>query len=164
MALKSYILTADFKSPYVVMTGNPRNPQKVMAKQFIKGEIVDCELKHANNKPAFLLFKGTCVIPLTHAKELVAKDVKEENSNADGKSKDDSSEKSFEMESKISISKNPKVQYLDAVVLGGLIGFGATYMAQKKGWLVTMEKHANFYGAGLGAALGLYLVYRHKNK
>ena len=34
MALKSYILTKDFKSPYVTATGLPHNPSAIKFKQF----------------------------------------------------------------------------------------------------------------------------------
>ena len=32
MALKSYVLTADFRAPYVVATGHPKNPQQIKTK------------------------------------------------------------------------------------------------------------------------------------
>ena len=82
MALKSYILTKDFKSPYVTATGLPHNPSAIKFKQFRRGEVVNGEMKHANNKPAFVLVNGVLVVPLDVVKELVTKDVV---SHADGK-------------------------------------------------------------------------------
>ena len=75
MALKSYILTKDFKSPYVTSTGLPHNPQAIRFKQFKKGEVITGEMKHANNKPAFVLVNGVCVVPLEVIKELVTKEI-----------------------------------------------------------------------------------------
>jgi len=162
MAKKTYVFITDLKTPRVVGTGIPHAPQKIEYRTFRKGDTVNGEMKHVDNKPAVILIEGNFPIPLHAVKELVAKDL-QELSGADGSkdAKDDT--KAFEMESKISISKNPKVAYLDAIVIGSLLGAGAMYLAEKKNWVQTTDKYAPLYAALGGAALGAYLVYRHKN-
>lgn len=158
MALKSYILTQDYRSPYVRMTGLPQKPQEVRFKQFKKGEVVAGELKHANNQPAFVLVKGVLVFPLSVVKELVTKDVV--TSNAEG---DKSSSEAKTSDKKMTIT-TPKLKIMDAVILGGLVGYGATYLAEKQNWIVSTDKKNRLIGAGIGAVLFAYVTYRIKNK
>ena len=66
MALKSYIMTSDVKAPYVTATGLAHNPSEIRLKKYRRGQIVKGELKHANNKPAFLLVDGVCEIGRAH--------------------------------------------------------------------------------------------------
>jgi hypothetical protein len=155
MAQKSYIFTHDFKAPYVTATGMPHNPQAIKFKRFQKGEIVRGELKHANNKPAFLLVNGVCVVPLDIVKELVTKAV----SNADGGGS------SFP-ESKpkvVKVPTNPKVRYADAMIIGAIIGVVGVYVAEKQGWIAEPDKKYKMYGALIGAAGAAYIVYRTNN-
>jgi hypothetical protein len=158
MALKSYILTNDYKAPYVTATGLPHNPSAIRFKQFRKGEIIKGEMKHANNKPAFILVSGVCVVPLEAVKELVTKDV---ISHTDG-------EGSIKNKIKASVggsskaNSNPKVRYIDALLLGSLVGFGGVMLAEKQGWVSLPDKKYRLYGAlGVGA-LAMYIVYRGK--
>jgi len=163
MALKSYIITHDVDSPYVVATGLPHHPQSVKLKRFRKGQIVKGELKHANNKPAFLLVNGVCVIGLDVVKELVTKDIK---SNADG-SPSPSTEVAKVVDKTIGLSKNNsnyKVRYIDAMLVGAVVGFGLTYLAEYKGLIATPDKKYKLYGAIGGAVLAGYLVYRKKTQ
>lgn len=155
MALKSYIVTQDFKSPYVRVTGLPQKPQEIRFKQFKKGEIVNGELKHSNNQPAFVLVKGTLVLPLSVIKELVTKEV---SHSAEG-----SAEKPKEEKKMITIQPS-KVKYVDAMIVGALAGFGLVFLAEKQGWIVSVDKKNKIYGAVGGALAGLYLTYRYKNK
>ena len=155
MAQKSYIFTHDFKAPYVTATGMPHNPQAIKFKRFQKGEIVRGELKHANNKPAFLLVNGVCVVPLDIVKELVTKAV----SNADGGGS------SFP-ESKpkvVKVPTNPKVRYADAMIIGAIIGVVGVYVAEKQGWIAEPDKKYKMYGALAGAVAAAYVVYRTSN-
>ena len=154
MAQKSYIFTRDYKSPMVVATGLAHNPQAIKFKKFQKGEIVRGELKHANNKPAFLLVNGVCVVPLDIVKELVTKEVV---SNASGPS---SSEPKVQ---KIKVPTNPKVRYGDAMILGAIVGFVGVYVAEKQGWISEPDNKYKMYGALAGAALAAYVVYRTNN-
>lgn len=164
MALKSYILTEDFKSPYVRVTGRPERPQQLCFRKFKKGEIVNGELKHANNKPAFLLIEGTLVIPINLIKELTTKDVRETEtvSGADGKKAEE-----IKVESKggsITIPTSPNVKYADAFIIGAIVGVSSVYVAEKQGWITSIDNKNKMYGALAGALAGMYLVFRFKNK
>lgn len=165
MALKSYVLTDDFRAPYVVATGHPKNPQQIKTKMFRAGEIVKGELKHANNQPAFILVAGTLVIPVDYIKELTTKaiveddkivpvEVTEEKETADVVVKTDSAKKS------VLKSSNPKVKYMDAIIIGGLVGVAGIYLAGKQGWIAELDKKHYLYGGLAGGLLGAYLVYR----
>jgi len=153
MAQKSYIFTRDYKSPMVVATGMAHNPQAVKFKKFQKGEIVRGELKHANNKPAFLLVNGVCVVPLDIVKELVTKEVV---SNASGGSTEPKVKK-------VKVATNPKVRYADAMILGAIVGIVGVYVAEKQGWIAEPDRKYKLYGALGGAALAAYVVYRTNN-
>jgi len=158
MALKSYILTNDWKAPYVTATGHPKNPQAIRFKQFKKGTIIKAELKHANNKPAFLLVSGVCVVPLNVVKELVTKEI---ISNVDGQG----SIKNAVVEKVGGSSKantNPKVRYIDSAIIGAIVGFGGVILAEKQGWLTEVNSKYRLYGAIGGALLLTYVVYRSK--
>lgn len=152
---KSYVIQQDYKAPYVRMTGIPHRPQQLRFKQFKKGEIIQGELKHANNKPAFLLVAGTLVVPLSVIKELVVKDVV--THSAEGGSS--APAKKIDIDVKIS-----KVKYIDAIVLGGIAGFAGVILAEKQNWIQSVDKKNRLYGAIAGALFASYLVYRNKNK
>jgi hypothetical protein len=154
MALKSYVVTQDYRSPFVRMTGRPNRPQEVKFKSFRKGDIVNGELKHANNAPAFVLVQGTLVFPLSVVKEVVTKEIVSEVEGGEAKPE----------AKKISLQSMSKVKYIDAIVVGGLAGFGGVFLAEKQGWIVSPDKKNRIYGAIGGALLGIYLVYRTKNK
>jgi hypothetical protein len=173
MALKSYILTQDFKSPYVRVTGRPEKPQQICFKNFKKGEVINGELKHDNNKPAFVLVKGTLAVPLSVIKELVTKDVvnpvdETVTSSAEGapKKEGDAVKKDGkETSGKITIaSATSKVKYIDAIVIGGIVGFAGVYLAEKQNWITSVDNKNKVYGAVGGALAALYVVYRIKNK
>jgi hypothetical protein len=155
MAQKSYIFTHDFKAPYVTATGMPHNPQAIKFKRFQKGEIVRGELKHANNKPAFLLVNGVCVVPLDIVKELVTKAVS--NADGGGSSFPDSKPKV------VKVPTNPKVRYADAMIIGAIVGVVGVYIAEKQGWIAEPDKKYKLYGALIGAAGAAYIVYRTNN-
>jgi hypothetical protein len=161
MALKSYLITHDVKSPYVVATGLPHNPQEVRLKLFRKGQIVKGELKHANNKPAFLLVNGVCVIGLDVVKEIVTKEI---NSNASGGTTTSATKV---IDKTVGLSKdnsNPKVRYIDAMIVGALLGFGGVFIAEKQGWIGEPDKKYKLYGAVGGAIVGYYFMYRSKTQ
>ena len=153
MAQKSYIFTHDFKAPYVTATGMPHNPQAIKFKRFQKGQIARGELKHANNKPAFLLVNGVCVVPLDIVKELVTKAV----SNADGSAPVSDKPKV------VKVPTNPKVRYADAMIIGAIVGVVGVYVAEKQGWIAEPDKKYKLYGALIGAAGAAYIVYRTNN-
>ena len=151
MALKSYIVIADVKTPYVQATGIAHRPQQVRFKLIRKGEIIKGELKHANNKPAFVLVNGALVVPLSALKELVTKEV------------------SSDFEGEVTSEKKPiklpsvnKVKYIDAVIVGALAGVGGAYLVEKQGWIGEPDKKNKLYGALIGGAVALYGLYRYK--
>lgn len=153
MALKSFQVEKNFLSPYVEMTNIPHRPQKIKGRQFKRGQIVQGELKHANNQPAFILVEGTFMIPVSHLKEVVAKDI---NSSAEGSGETKPKAKKI-------ISTNPKIQYMDAAILGAIVGFGGVYLAERQGWITVPEKKYRVYGALAGTLIAIYAVYRIKN-
>lgn len=151
MALKSYIVIADIKTPYVQATGVPHRPQEVRFKLIRKGEIIKGELKHANNKPAFVLVNGTLVVPLSAVKELVTKDI---SSDFNGET--------TEEKKPIKLPSINKVKYIDALIVGALLGVGGAYLSEKQGWLGEPDKKNKLYGALIGGAVALYGLYRYK--
>ena len=177
MAIKSYLITANVDCPFVEFTGIAYNPNRVRVKSFKRGEIIRGELKHANNKPAFVLVDGKVVVPITAIKEVVAKEI---ISEAEGKTITQATENI----KKVVLSQNPKVQYMDAVILGSLLGFGAVVLAEKKGWIgkeggeasaASPEANAGgsksisgifnqnrLIGGAIGGLLSFYLVYRYR--
>lgn len=160
MALKSYIFGYDYKAPCVVATGHPKNPQGIQFKQFRKGQIIQGELKHSNNKPAFVFHQGTFVIPLSVVKELVTKEIghsADVKSYASGTSSDLSD---FDQPKK----PTPKIKIMDATILGAIAGVLLVYVAEKQGWISEPDKKYKLYGAIGGAALGGYMVYRTSPK
>jgi len=153
MALESYIFTQAYSAPYVIATGNGRNPQSIKAKRFQKNEIIQGELKHANNKPAFILVAGKLVVPLEVVKKVVAEDVK---SAADGS-------EPKEVKKPMTLANTaPKIKYIDAIVGGIILGVGGVYLAEKQGWIKVPDNKNKIYGAIIGALAGVYIVYRYK--
>ena len=124
-------------------------------KQFRKGQIVKGEMKHANNKPAFLLVDGCCVVPLTSIREVVTKEV---TSDVTG----DAAQTPI-VKNKIDV-KVSKLKIMDAGIIGGLVGLGGVWLAHKQSWLPVVDNKNYLYGAVIGAAAGMYLLYRFKPK
>ena len=154
--LANYVLTQNFNAPYVVATGLAHNPSAVKMKKFRKGDIVKGELKHSNNQPAFILVEGTLVLPLGVIKQLVTKDVV---SYVDGDNQ------SVNETKKINQTKDPKTRYVDAAIVGAIVGFVAGHIAEKQGWVQRDELNTyknKVIGAGIGALLAAYFVYRKK--
>ena len=160
MALKSYQLTQNFRSPYVVATGLPHKPQQIRFKTFKKGDVIKGELKHANNEPAFVLVAGTLVVPVGMIKEVVTKEI---SSNAEGDKKEETTE-TKPKENKIVVKKTANIKYIDALLIGAVVGVGGVYIAEKQNWITSLDNKNKIYGAVGGALLGLYIVYRMKNK
>jgi hypothetical protein len=151
---KTYVITKDVKVPIVVNGGQAHRPAQVRYKTYRKGEMIQGELKHSNNKPAFVLVGSMGVVPLNCIQEVTSVPV---TSNAIGEVNDATIPKESEPK------KEPKVQYGDAMIIGALVGFVGVYMAQKYGYLGEEDKKYRLYGALGGGLLGLYWVYRNKN-
>ena len=159
MAQKTYIFTHDCKAPYVEITGKPHMPQEIKFLKFRKGDQVRGELKHANNKPAFILGPKNAIIPIDCVKELVTKAVvggdKATMSSFNGN--DDQQNK------KITVQSNTKVRYIDAMLLGGAVGLIGVVIAEKQAWISEPDNKYKWYGALAGAVAAAYIVYRTSN-
>jgi hypothetical protein len=157
---KSYIITKDLKSPVVVNSQTAHKPAQIRFKNFRKGQIVSGELKHAGNQPAFVLVGRMCVVPLECVKELQGKDIQTSGfTGADMDKPKTPTTKAMKIE-------NPRIKYLDAIIIGGLAGFLAVHLGQKHGYITPHEesdKKYKMYGAIGGAVVGLYLTYRHQS-
>ena len=152
---KSYVLIQDFKAPYVIATGMPHKPSKIMLKRYVKGEIITGELKTAKGKPVIVLVNGVIPVPITMLKEVVTKEIV---NSVNGKP---DTTKVTQTQGSITIKKT-NTRYLDAGILGAILGVGAVYLAEKQGWIAQIDKKNKLYGAGIGAALAMYIIYRKK--
>jgi hypothetical protein len=161
MAIKSYVLQQDFATPYVIATGRPHNPQQIKVKKFRKGDIVKGELKHANNKPAFILAENNAIVGLDTVKEIFTKQVGAET-RANEMSSFNGSTTGSETK-KVAVPTNPKVRYIDAMLLGALVGVIGVVIAEKQGWIPEPDKKYKMYGALGGAVAAAYIVYRTSN-
>jgi hypothetical protein len=153
---QTYVITQDFKTPYVVSSHNPRNPTETRWAAFKKGEMISGEMIFDNNKPNFVLYNGSCVVPLSVIKKVVTKEI---ISNANGKGN-----VPFETTKNISKIENPKVRYMDAMLFGAVIGIGAVWLANKQNWIQNPDNKNYLYGAGVGAGLFAYFVFRKNNQ
>ena len=157
---KSYIITQDVKSPVVVNSQTASKPAQIRFKTFRKGQIVQGELKHADNKPSFVLVGRMCVIPLECVKELQGKDI--QTSGFTGADMDEQKSKN----TKSITIENPKIKYLDALIIGGLVGFLVVHYGEKHGYITPNEENAKrnkMYGSIGGALVAVYLVYRNQS-
>jgi len=154
MAKATYVIVRKCKLPSVMVDNtNPHNPNQISWKTFQKGDIINGELKHANNKPAFVLSNGI-VVPLYCVKAVVTKEIV---SSATGE------EKAMEQNKKVIVETTAKVRYLDYAIVGALAGCGVVYFAQKKAWIKVPNKENYLYGAIAGALAGVYIIYRTRN-
>jgi hypothetical protein len=158
--MAKYIVIKTFKSPVVYSGGShPKLQAQVKYMTFKKGTVLDGTLKtKANGEPDYVIHKGCVVVPIAAVKELVTKAIV--TSNADGNSSSDTPKtKSIIPESK------SKVRYIDSAIIGGLIGLGVVWFAEKKGWLVEAAEskipHQNkLVGIAVGGLLGAYFTFR----
>ena len=151
---KTYILTRDINSPVVASGGTAHKQTQMRMRRFRKGQLIQGELKHANNQPAFILVGRMCVIPIDAVKEIQGKDVTSKFAGGD-----DVIKKTATQPAPLP-TNNPKVKYMDALLIGGLVGFIAIHFAEKKGYITSEDSKNKLYGAIGGAILGSYLVYR----
>ena len=61
------------------------------------------------------------------------------------------------------VPTNPKVRYIDAMIVGAVIGVIGVIVAEKQGWIAEPDSKYKLYGAGLGAIAAGYIVYRTNN-
>lgn len=158
---KDYIVSHDFKSPYVMSTGIPHKPTKIEFRVFKRGQIVSGVLIMASGRPAYVLSNGTFVLPLSNIKEMTTKSVSHgfDGTGADGKLKTSAPP--------IKPITNPKVKYLDGILIGTAVGVIVSFIGVKRGWFTAPEGQKWMpyaIGGGVGAALAAYVVYRKNNK
>lgn len=162
-----FVATEDFVTPYVRSTGMPHKPLQICKKKFCKGEIITGEVKTVKGRPAFVLHRGVMVIPFSVIKQVVTREI---SFGADGGKTDKKTEQAIKKENPASkalpppsvIIKNKKTRIADALILGGIAGFGLMLLAEKQGWVENPEKKNRLYAAGAGAALAAYYVYRRQ--
>lgn len=150
---KTYIITKDVKVPIVVSQGQAHRPAQIRYKTYRKGDMVQGELKHSNNKPSFVLVGAMGVLPLNCVQEVTSIPV----SSADGSTTVEAGETRKE----VVVNNNPKVKYGDAMIIGALVGFLGVHLAQKYNYINTEDNKIKLYGAIGGGLLGMYLVYRN---
>lgn len=149
---KTYIITRDVKVPIVVSQGMAHKPAQIRYKTYRKGDMVQGELKHSNNKPSFVLVGAMGVLPLNCVQEVTSIPV----SNADG----GTTAEAGETKKEAVVQTNPKVKYGDAMIIGALVGFLGVHFAQKQNYIPSEDNKIKLYGAIGGGLLGMYLVYR----
>ena len=159
--LQTYIVTKPFETPEVYNTGSSHQKAQIGFKRFRKGEIIRGELKLAQGKPAFVLLGRMTIIPLTNIKKLVTKSVVREGSpfsGADGvkRAADPDYIKKYTQKSKVT-----KIKYLDAVLVGGVLGGLGFWFAEKKGLIPSTNPKNKLYAAAAGSALCFYAIYRY---
>jgi hypothetical protein len=162
---KYYCVNENFSCPKVMATNNPRNPMQITNYPFKKGQIITGEMMYVQGKPSFLFVKQMYHVPLSKIKEIQLKDIDSSTgkvSNATGEPLNGNAPAGTVK--KIEIKDNPNAKYLDSIVIGAVIGFGATYYAEKKGWLPEGQPNNRYIGAGVGALALTYLAYRLKTK
>lgn len=153
-----FVATQDFVTPYVVATGMPHKPTKICKKKFRRGDIITGEIKTANGKPSFVLYKGVMVIPLSMVRQVITREIA--FSKVDGDVKKDNPPV------KITPVKNntqKKINYIDSAMIGAVVGFAGAMLAEKQGWIQQADGKNRIYGAVLGGLLGWYIVYRKNN-
>mgnify|MGYP006935489506 CR=1 FL=1 len=148
---KSYVLIQDFKAPYVVATGMAHKPSRIMLKKYAKGQIVEGQIIVSKGQPSILLVSGVIPIPVSVLREVVTKEIVQSNATGDAKV----------TPNKVVIKKT-STKYLDAGIIGAILGLGAVYLAEKQNLIAVPDKKYKLYGALAGAALGMYVIYRKK--
>jgi len=160
--MAKFLVVKDFKTPVVYSGGaHPKMQSEVKYIGFKKGAIIDGKVKlKANGETDYILHKGSVVVPIAAVKELTLKEV---ISNANGE------DAPLPIEKRIIPESKSKVRYIDSAIIGGVIGLGIVWIADKKGWLVEQEEskipHQNkLIGIAVGALLGFYYTHRKNIK
>jgi len=162
MAKKSYVVVKDFQTPQVYQTGYSHSPAKIAYRRFKKGMLIKGEMKTSDGKPSFILVGQMTVVPIDCVKEVITKSPTMSNfvSDDDTSAKQQSEDKVKEYMTKTA----PKVQYMDAILIGALVGGLGWYFAEKKGWVDNLSPKNRLYAAAAGAVLTTYFVYRYNNR
>jgi hypothetical protein len=162
---QDYVFTQDYKAVYVVATGMPHKPSSIKFKKFRKGEIIKGVLHSPYGKPEFVMIDGIMVVPTNVLRKVITKTI-----NGGGQNSFDGTGGSSESTSQtIAIKKpvDPKIQYMDAMLIGGVVGLVLTHIAEKKEWIGKSEENPyqnKLIGAAVGAAVGAYIVFKTRSK
>jgi hypothetical protein len=153
-----FVATQDFVTPYVISTGQPHKPTQICKKKFRKGDIITGEIKTVKGKPSFVLHKGVMVIPFSVIKQVITKDIVISNADGSGAIVEKTNPK---VEVKV-LKPTDNKKYMDGIIVGAIVGFGGVILAEKQGWIETIDKKNKIYGAIVGAILGGYFINRFK--
>jgi len=155
----TYIVTKSFSTPEVYNTGSSYKQAQIGNKRFRKGEIIKGEIKTANGRPAFLLVGRMTIVPLSNIRKLVTQKVTGNSAISGEKSLKGSTDDTM-LSTYTKKSTIPKIKYLDAVLIGGVLGGVGWFAAEKKGLITSTNPKNKLYAAGVGALLAFYAVYR----
>jgi hypothetical protein len=157
-----FVVTHDFKAPYVMSTGIPSRPTEIKTAFFKKGAIIKGDIKKGeDNLPSFVLHKGVMPIPLDVLKKIEVKSL-----TATDVSKVEDT-KSFDGTGNVSKNKPKiisKVDYVDGVFVGSIFGIIGAILAEKNGFVNETNNTNKMIGVGIGIGISLYVVYKLKNK
>lgn len=161
---QDFVFTQNYKAVYVVATGMPHKPSSIKFKLFKKGDIEKGVLHSPYGKPEFVMIGGTLVVPTTVLRKVITKTI-----NGGGESFFDGTGSSEVAQQPIAIKKpvDPKIQYMDAVLIGGVVGLVLAHIAEKKEWIGKSEENPyqnKLIGAAIGGALGAYIVFKTRSK
>lgn len=153
-----FVANKNFITPEVVSTGMPHQPTRIVKRRFLKGQIIQGEIKTSKGKPSFVLHKGSMIIPLSNVEQVITKKI--DISSYDGLKIDESNPKIDVRAVKTTTQKNK--EYIDGILLGAIVGVAGVFLAEKEGFIEGADNKIKIYGAIGGALLGCYAVYRFK--
>lgn len=157
MSKQSYVISKDCRVPSVVVSTHPKRGTQMNFKTFRRGDIIQGEMKHSGNEPAFIL-SDNLVIPIACVKVLETREILSEASGTPTQAEADKAIKD------VVVKTTPKVQYLDAAIIGAIAGAAIVFIIEKKTtWIKVPAKEYKIYGALAGALAGAYFIYRNKN-
>ena len=156
-----FVASQDFATPLVRATGQPHRPTEIKKIKFRKGDIITGEIKTAKGKPAFVLHKGCIMVPLTCVKQLITKDINGVSSAEGAKKVINADNPKVDVKVKAN-ADDKKKKLADGFILGAILGFGGMLLAEKQGIVKEPNNKNRLYAAAVGAALGVYYIYRFK--
>lgn len=156
MGNENFLVTQDFSTPFMTITGQAHKPHKIEYTKFKRGQTISGKMHYRGGKPAWVMVDETLVIPLNVIKRIHAEDISVNHVNSS----------SFDASTKVYKVPTGKYKYTDAAIIGAIIGVGAVYLGQKKGLKIydaAVPKNrlvAMAAGAIIGALLGAYIAKR----
>lgn len=159
-----FVVSEDFTTPHIIMTGNPRQPTKNMPKAFKRGTVIQGDIiKDKNGRPLFVLVYPDLHIPLVYLRSVKTEPLmggprSGPVSNVSGPQI--SVSQPAATTAKVSFINNKKTKYIDFAIVGAILGFGVHYFAQKKEWVSSDNPNLRWYFVGGMAAAGVYVAYR----